>query len=409
MTTGGDVTIFRAPTLTGLAGGDRATVWTAADCGPGWKELWAPELHRLDGRWFIYFTATRGGDADRRLLVLECAAEDPLQGIWKSRGRIGPDAYAIDATVATVGDRRWLLWSGRDPATGDDQHLFIAPLTSPTKAGRPVKLASPTLAWERAGRPILEGPQVVVRGDTVNLLYAASASWTDDYCLGLMTAKTGADLADPAAWTKRREPLVASTEAVRGPGHGCVVGSPDGRESWLVLHAARWPGSGWTRHVLARPIGFDAQGALLPVAPPAVDAPLRLPSGEPGRLRIEAEAGKLSGLARVVDCGNASGGKKVGFLDTPDSAVELTAQVPRAGTWLIAVRAGNGTREEVVAYHRLWVNGAETADIPVVRSGWERWSVNCAKVQLKEGKNTLRLAHRQAYAELDVVDLIPVE
>jgi GH43 family beta-xylosidase len=232
MTTGADVTLFRGPTLTGMGGAKREVVWTAADCGPGWKDVWAPELHRLDGRWYAYFSATPKGDPERRLLVIECAQEDPLCGMWRARGRLGPDAYAIDPTVATVGDARYLLWSGRDPATGDDQHLFIARLASPTKlAGAPVKLASATLPWERRGRPILEGPQVIVRGDTVNLLYAASASWTDDYCQGLLTARVGADLLDPASWSKRAEPLVASTDAVRGPGRAGRATCSPGRSA----------------------------------------------------------------------------------------------------------------------------------------------------------------------------------
>ncbi len=46
------------------------------------RELWAPELHRVDGRWYLYFAASEAGTAGHRMYLLE--AEDPL-GVPGSR------------------------------------------------------------------------------------------------------------------------------------------------------------------------------------------------------------------------------------------------------------------------------------------------------------------------------------
>jgi GH43 family beta-xylosidase len=57
------------------------------------------------------------------------------------------------------------------------------------------------------------------------------------------------------------------------------VKSPDGREDWIVYHAARHPGAGWNRDVRLQRLGWTKDGTPdfgVPV-PPGV--PLALPSG----------------------------------------------------------------------------------------------------------------------------------
>lgn len=56
-----DVQITRATTLEGLKTGETRTVWsdtTAARC----CNVWAPEVHNLNGAWYLYYTA--GDSAD---------------------------------------------------------------------------------------------------------------------------------------------------------------------------------------------------------------------------------------------------------------------------------------------------------------------------------------------------------
>jgi GH43 family beta-xylosidase len=47
----------------------------------GWhsysKELWAPELHFIKGKWYMYFAADDGNNNNHRIYVLENPTADP--------------------------------------------------------------------------------------------------------------------------------------------------------------------------------------------------------------------------------------------------------------------------------------------------------------------------------------------
>ena len=89
-----------------------------------------------------------------------------------------------------------------------------------------------------------EGPQVIVRGGVVSIVYSASGSWTDTYCLGLLTASASSNLLSASSWTKRSTPLFQSANGLRAPGHHSFTVSPDGTEGWFLFHTARFPGAG---------------------------------------------------------------------------------------------------------------------------------------------------------------------
>lgn len=81
-------------------------------------ELWAPELHALRGRWYIYYAAAnpKRGNKSHRMYVLggPAATEDPCSGEWEFLGRIQdmPDQWAIDGTVFELADQLYLAYSG---------------------------------------------------------------------------------------------------------------------------------------------------------------------------------------------------------------------------------------------------------------------------------------------------------
>lgn len=49
--------IRRAVTLEGLRDAEPVVVWRAPQSGPMSQLIWAPELHEIDGKWYIYFAA----------------------------------------------------------------------------------------------------------------------------------------------------------------------------------------------------------------------------------------------------------------------------------------------------------------------------------------------------------------
>jgi GH43 family beta-xylosidase len=209
MTTGRNLTVVRSETLSGLGGGERKVVWTPPEFGPASRNLWAPELHQIDGKWYLYYAADDGDNARHRMYVLENEAADPFLGAFRWKGKLsapGEDRWAIDGTVFRAGGTLYFLWSGWEGDEDVRQLLYLAPMRDPwTLAGPRVEISRPTLPWEVRGAPpaVNEGPEVLVRGGSVFVVYSASGSWTDHYCLGLLSAPAGANLLDPASWTKR--------------------------------------------------------------------------------------------------------------------------------------------------------------------------------------------------------------
>ncbi len=297
-TTVRNVTVRRAKTLAGLAAGESKVVWTPPADGPASKNLWAPELHRLDGKWYVYVAADDGKNENHRMFVLENSAADPFAGTFTLKGKVADpaaDKWAIDATVLETRGKRYLLWSGWAGDADVQQNLYIAPLLNPwTLAGPRVKLAEPTHPWEQAGAPpaVLEGPQALTRGDAVHVIYSAAGSWTDEYCLGRLTLKPGGDPLDPSAWVKHPEPVFRSAGGIVAPGHCSFAKSPDGREDWIVYHCTRFPGSRWDRQVRLQPFTWTADNT--PAFGEPTDAMAKLPGGEPARHRFLVAGGRVT-------------------------------------------------------------------------------------------------------------------
>ena len=141
--------------------------------------------------------------------------------------------------------------------------------------------------WERDAGYWIEAPQPLVRGGRVFVVYSAGHTATPHYYLGLLTL-TGSDPLDPAAWTKRRDPIFAPYEGGDGkvftPGHNSFTTSPDGRESWIVYHARDIPFANGTpagfRTVRAQPFTWNADGSPRLGHPIPSGVPLPKPSGE---------------------------------------------------------------------------------------------------------------------------------
>src|SRR5271170_6293090 len=74
--TGSNLTIWKTRDITDLAHAEKKIVWTPPATGPYSRELWAPELHIFDGKWYIYFAADAGQNESHRIYVIENSASD---------------------------------------------------------------------------------------------------------------------------------------------------------------------------------------------------------------------------------------------------------------------------------------------------------------------------------------------
>jgi GH43 family beta-xylosidase len=259
----GAVHVNRAGTIERAVRREGRAVWRPERGRPWSRSLWAPELHFVEGRWYIYVAADDGQNVNHRMYVLQSRTSDPT-GPFDFKGQIADptNKWAIDGTVMRHGGELYFIWSGWAGETNVRQDLYIARMDDPlTIRGERVMISKPEHGWETVGRPTVnEGPQVLV-GPTgrVFLVYSASGSWTDHYCLGLLEL-TGADPMDASAWTKSPKPIFKGTDSVISPGHASFTKSPDGQEDWIVYHAAKHKGARWNREVHMKRFAWDTDG-----------------------------------------------------------------------------------------------------------------------------------------------------
>ena len=189
------------------------------------QEIWAPELHKIGDRWYVYFAADDGDNANHRMHALVSNGSTIAGGFTYAGELTTPsDKWAIDGTVLSLRDTLYFVWSGwrvtSMSASSSTSPAWTLPFTyPPTGCSSP----APQYAWERAGSSdelptINEGPQVLERNGTVHLVYSAAGSWSDDYCLGMLTLSVGASPLEAAAWRKSPEPVFAGTDCVISPG-----------------------------------------------------------------------------------------------------------------------------------------------------------------------------------------------
>ena len=252
--------IRRSRTIAAIGQDPGVCVWTAPATGGNSNHVWAPELHLIDGRWFIYYAADDGRNENHRMWVIEGEGSDP-RGPYRCRGRLATGGWAIDGTVLTQSDgRKYFVWSGWPGNRNSQQNLYAAAMRDPvTIAGERVLIAAPDQAWERVAMPICEGPQVLRRNGNLFIVYSASGSWTPDYCLGLLHNKTG-DVLNPDKWTKHG-PVFRKTDQVWGVGHCSFVKSLCQTEDWIIYHSKSRLEHGWNdRDVHAKRFTWASDG-----------------------------------------------------------------------------------------------------------------------------------------------------
>lgn len=207
--------------------------------------IWAPEIHFIRGKWYIYYTVTTSDNTpwDIRPHALECADADPMTGTWKNLGRLqktDPDSpaftgFSLDHTVFEHKGELYLVWAQNYPKYSS---LLLSKMSNPwTIDGPTVVIAEPEYNWETHGFKVCEGPSILKRNGRIFLVY--SASGTDAlYCLGMLTADENSDLLDPSSWVKTPYPVLQSCRenGQFGPGHNSFTTDEYGNDI-IVFHA----------------------------------------------------------------------------------------------------------------------------------------------------------------------------
>jgi len=288
-TVGNRVALWRTNAVSKLGLVTNTEIYKAPAGAANAENVWAPEIHFLDGKWYVYYTAGAGPDDTQRTWVLENTNADPLAGTWVSKGRIfttDADFWAIDGTVLDYNNSRYFVWCGRPVSGIQNQNIYIAKMVNPWTLEAPTAMISnPLLGWEINGGPVNEAPQILKNSSgKVFLLFSASGCWTDDYALGMLTLKDGGNPLLPVDWVKQQQPVFTKNPGgnAYGPGHNGFFKSPDGTEDWIMYHAntSAGQGCGVNRNIRIQKFIWNADGTPNFGKPVQTGVAINLPSGE---------------------------------------------------------------------------------------------------------------------------------
>ncbi|MFD2654946.1 family 43 glycosylhydrolase [Gracilibacillus thailandensis] len=238
------VVLRRAKTIDELPQAEEKVIWWKHEAGIMSEHIWAPEIHFIDGKWYVHVAA---GDKDDvwaiRPYVLECDADNPLEGEWREKGQINTEfqSFSLDATTFEHQGKRYLVWSQK---VDNDTiaNLYIAEMENPWTIKKQVLLSTPEYDWEVIGFDVNEGPAMIKNDEKIFIAFSASAT-DENYAMGLLHADINSDLLDPKAWTKEKEPVLVSSDNTSeyGPGHNSFSVDEDGFEL-LIYHARPYKG-----------------------------------------------------------------------------------------------------------------------------------------------------------------------
>ncbi|MGP4111580.1 family 43 glycosylhydrolase [Streptomyces sp. 4N509B] len=275
------ITMRRSLTLAGLASARDQVIFDLSGRPNGCCNMWAPEFHLIDGRWYFYYVAGQNVpdfNPTQRLHVLESEGDDPM-GPYHFKADLAGD-WEIDPSILRVDGRLYLMGSILDGT----QSLSITPMSNPwTLSGPRRTISQPTHDWERQSGTVNEGAEPLYHNGETMIVYSASACWGPDYKLGLLTL-TGSDPTNASHWTKHPRPVFQrdDEDGVFAPGHNGFFTSPDGTEDWIVYHANSSASGGcdMNRSTRAQRFTWNADGTPNFGTPHPTGVQLTAPSGE---------------------------------------------------------------------------------------------------------------------------------
>lgn len=251
------IMLWKTKDITNLFQAEMKEIWLPTDPSNA-QHLWGPEIHNINGKWYVYYAADDGNMDNHQIYVLENTSANPFEGKFVMKGRISTDSgnnWAIHPNIIQINGKLYMTWSGWKSRRVNIEHqcIYIAEMENPwTLSSDRVLLSEPELEWERQWiNPdgtktaytiyVNEAPQFLISPDKKNIFitYSASGNWTPFYATGILSAKTESNLLDPKSWTKSQRPIFKQSpeNKVFAPGNCCFIPSPDGMETYMLFHA----------------------------------------------------------------------------------------------------------------------------------------------------------------------------
>ncbi|EWM53557.1 family 43 glycosylhydrolase [Ruminococcus flavefaciens] len=239
------IILRRSRTVGGLASAEEKTIWKAHSDGILSKHIWAPEMHYIGGKWYMFFAA---GASDNiwaiRPYVLRCDG-DPYTGSWTECGQMQASAgdsdsfrnFSLDMTYFENNGKHYVIWA----EIKGDSSLFMAEIdpAEPWKLiNKPILLTKPEFDWELVNNRVNEGAAVLKTDKKVYVFFSASGTGSE-YCVGRLEADIDSDLMDTKSWKKTGRPVLSTADVngCAGPGHNSFV--RDEKGNLLIVYHAR--------------------------------------------------------------------------------------------------------------------------------------------------------------------------
>ncbi|WP_339310943.1 family 43 glycosylhydrolase [Paenibacillus sp. FSL M7-0896] len=233
------ITLRRAKTLAELRLAEEYDVWIPRGEDGFVPVLWAPEIHKINGNWYILVGAGQS-DSGRRgcstmvLVKYTGTLEEMQQGGMLNRDNWKPKAIqnspcGFDMTFAEINGTGYYIWP-------HECQLHIQ-RTDPANPARLIGEATVIkgIEWpfeygkhniHNTDQGIVEGAAVLQYGDKIYLSYAG-ATVDKYYCTAVMTANACSDIMDPNSWTRPTYAALSTEDVLNivginphcGPGH----------------------------------------------------------------------------------------------------------------------------------------------------------------------------------------------
>lgn len=193
--------------------------------------LWAPELHEVGGKLYIFFAAGVAGSWQVQARVMELKeAGNPINATdWKTPTRVvrkdgselSPGGITLDMTTFEDNGVTYVAWSDRvDWGATKTMIATIDPIKPWVLTSDPVEISISDYGWDRRNTPVNEGPYIIKNKGKIYMAISGSAV-DNTYSIGLIIANIGDDLLNPNSWEKIGYPSLTSefVPGYYGTGH----------------------------------------------------------------------------------------------------------------------------------------------------------------------------------------------
>lgn len=236
------IVLRKAETINGLKEAEEKVIWVKHDKGVMGHHIWAPELHKIDGKWYIYFAAGEAEDIwNIRMWALSSSSADPTASNWVEEGQVKSkiNSFSLDATVFEHKGKNYMIWAQNVRGGDHGTALVMSEMQNATTlTGPEIILTEPEFNWERVKYNVNEGPAVIKRNGKIFVTYSASAT-NENYCLGLLWIDEDKDVMDLENWSKSPGPVFYTNEELKryGPGHNSFTLAEDDETVIMIYHA----------------------------------------------------------------------------------------------------------------------------------------------------------------------------